>query len=103
MALTTEINQLIFQDKIDLLMSRLSSDCFRLFSCWEFNIKYSNSAYLFEMIYYEQAAAFGLSSVVYVPKIELDTVTELSAFCEKASMVNCHHRATSEIYTAITI
>lgn len=36
----------------------------------------------------EQAAAFGLSSVVYVPKIELDTVAELSAFCEKASMVN---------------
>ncbi|XP_021313049.1 dihydrodipicolinate reductase-like protein CRR1, chloroplastic isoform X1 [Sorghum bicolor] len=34
----------------------------------------------------KQAAAFGLSSVVYVPKIELDTVTELSAFCEKASM-----------------
>uniref|UniRef100_A0ACD5TTG0 Uncharacterized protein n=1 Tax=Avena sativa TaxID=4498 RepID=A0ACD5TTG0_AVESA len=34
----------------------------------------------------KQAAAFGLSSVVYVPKIEMDTVTELSAFCEKASM-----------------
>ncbi|PAN51935.1 hypothetical protein GQ55_9G641400 [Panicum hallii var. hallii] len=34
----------------------------------------------------KQAAAFGLSSIVYVPKIELDTVTELSAFCEKASM-----------------
>ncbi|GJN36262.1 hypothetical protein PR202_gb25105 [Eleusine coracana subsp. coracana] len=34
----------------------------------------------------KQAAAFGLSSVVYVPKIELDTVAELSAFCEKASM-----------------
>ncbi|KAJ1299105.1 hypothetical protein BS78_01G505800 [Paspalum vaginatum] len=34
----------------------------------------------------KQAAAFGLSSVVYVPKIELETVTELSAFCEKASM-----------------
>ncbi|KAL6648914.1 hypothetical protein ACP70R_013138 [Stipagrostis hirtigluma subsp. patula] len=34
----------------------------------------------------KQAAAFGLSSVVHVPKIELDTVTELSAFCEKASM-----------------
>jgi hypothetical protein len=47
---------------------------------------------------YEQAAAFGLSSVVYVPKIELDTVTELSAFCEKASMVNCHRRTFSETY-----
>uniref|UniRef100_A0ACD5WTA1 Uncharacterized protein n=1 Tax=Avena sativa TaxID=4498 RepID=A0ACD5WTA1_AVESA len=34
----------------------------------------------------KQAAAFGLSTVVYVPKIEMDTVTELSAFCEKASM-----------------
>ncbi|CAL4928689.1 unnamed protein product [Urochloa decumbens] len=34
----------------------------------------------------KQAAAFGLSSIVYVPKIELETVTELSAFCEKASM-----------------
>ncbi|KAM0843283.1 hypothetical protein ACQ4PT_057802 [Festuca glaucescens] len=34
----------------------------------------------------KQAAAFGLSSIVYVPKIEMDTVTELSAFCEKASM-----------------
>ncbi|BAS81986.1 Os03g0117000 [Oryza sativa Japonica Group] len=34
----------------------------------------------------KQAAAFGLNSVVYVPNIELDTVTELSAFCEKASM-----------------
>uniref|UniRef100_A0A0D3FD07 Dihydrodipicolinate reductase C-terminal domain-containing protein n=1 Tax=Oryza barthii TaxID=65489 RepID=A0A0D3FD07_9ORYZ len=33
-----------------------------------------------------EAAAFGLNSVVYVPNIELDTVTELSAFCEKASM-----------------
>ncbi|KAE8805037.1 Dihydrodipicolinate reductase, C-terminus family protein [Hordeum vulgare] len=34
----------------------------------------------------KQAAAFGLSSVVYVPKIEMDTITELSAFCDKASM-----------------
>jgi hypothetical protein len=39
---------------------------------------------------HKQAAAFGLNSVVYVPKIELDTVTELSAFCEKASMVTLH-------------
>jgi hypothetical protein len=37
---------------------------------------------------YEQAAAFGLSRVVYVPKIELYTVAELSAFWEKARMVN---------------
>ncbi|CAA6656305.1 unnamed protein product [Spirodela intermedia] len=34
----------------------------------------------------KQAAAFGLASVVYVPKIQLETVTALSAFCEKASM-----------------
>ncbi|KAL6659941.1 hypothetical protein ACP70R_002063 [Stipagrostis hirtigluma subsp. patula] len=35
----------------------------------------------------KQAAAFGLSTVVHVPKIELDTVTELSAFCEKGCLV----------------
>ncbi|XVF53669.1 hypothetical protein PTKIN_Ptkin05aG0117300 [Pterospermum kingtungense] len=35
----------------------------------------------------KQATAFGLKSVVYVPRIKLDTVTALSAFCEKASMV----------------
>ncbi|XP_008795384.2 dihydrodipicolinate reductase-like protein CRR1, chloroplastic isoform X1 [Phoenix dactylifera] len=34
----------------------------------------------------KQAAAFGLRSVVYVPKLQLDTVSALSAFCEKASM-----------------
>nr|XP_011470399.1 PREDICTED: putative 4-hydroxy-tetrahydrodipicolinate reductase 3, chloroplastic isoform X2 [Fragaria vesca subsp. vesca] len=33
-----------------------------------------------------QATAFGMRSVVYVPKIKLDTVSALSAFCEKASM-----------------
>lgn len=49
---------------------------------------------------YEKAAAFGLSSIVYVPKIELDTVTELSAFCEKASMVS---RTTSKILNANTV
>ncbi|CAL9144417.1 unnamed protein product, partial [Musa hybrid cultivar] len=34
----------------------------------------------------KQAAAFGLRSVVYVPNIELETVTALSVFCDKASM-----------------
>ncbi|MQL79688.1 hypothetical protein Taro_012127 [Colocasia esculenta] len=34
----------------------------------------------------KQAAAFGLGSVVYVPKIQLETVSALSTFCEKASM-----------------
>ncbi|KAK9103417.1 hypothetical protein Sjap_020671 [Stephania japonica] len=34
----------------------------------------------------KQATAFGMKSVVYVPQISLDTVTALSAFCEKASM-----------------
>uniref|UniRef100_A0A0F7GZT2 Dihydrodipicolinate reductase-like protein n=1 Tax=Goodyera fumata TaxID=1390594 RepID=A0A0F7GZT2_9ASPA len=34
----------------------------------------------------KQAAAFGLSSIVYVPKIEWETVSALSVFCEKASM-----------------
>ncbi|GFZ15301.1 dihydrodipicolinate reductase, bacterial/plant [Actinidia rufa] len=34
----------------------------------------------------KQATAFGMKSVVYVPRIKLDTVAALSAFCEKASM-----------------
>lgn len=34
----------------------------------------------------KQATAFGMRSVVYVPWIKLDTVSALSAFCEKASM-----------------
>ncbi|XP_026381685.1 dihydrodipicolinate reductase-like protein CRR1, chloroplastic [Papaver somniferum] len=34
----------------------------------------------------KQATAFGMKSVVYVPRIKLDMVTALSAFCEKASM-----------------
>lgn len=73
----------------------------RFISCWKPDTKY-DSACLSEMIY-EQAAAFGLSSVVYVPKIELDTVTELSAFCEKASMVNFHRHTISEIHIANAI
>ncbi|XP_021730145.1 dihydrodipicolinate reductase-like protein CRR1, chloroplastic isoform X2 [Chenopodium quinoa] len=34
----------------------------------------------------KQATAFGMRSIVYVPRIELDTVAALSAFCDKASM-----------------
>ncbi|XP_062120509.1 dihydrodipicolinate reductase-like protein CRR1, chloroplastic isoform X1 [Humulus lupulus] len=34
----------------------------------------------------KQAIAFGMSSVVYVPRIKPDTISALSAFCEKASM-----------------
>ncbi|KAK1324676.1 hypothetical protein QJS10_CPA01g02676 [Acorus calamus] len=34
----------------------------------------------------KQATAFGMKSVVYVPKLQLDTVSALSMFCEKASM-----------------
>ncbi|KAH9617388.1 hypothetical protein KSS87_012259 [Heliosperma pusillum] len=34
----------------------------------------------------KQATAFGMRSVVYVPRIELDTVAALSTFCDKASM-----------------
>lgn len=34
----------------------------------------------------KQATAFGMRSVVYVPRITSDTVSALSAFCEKASM-----------------
>lgn len=36
----------------------------------------------------KQATAFGMKSVVYVPRIKLDTVSALTAFCEKASMVS---------------
>ncbi|KAI9077015.1 hypothetical protein K1719_041028 [Acacia pycnantha] len=34
----------------------------------------------------KQATAFGMRSVVYVPRLKVDTVAALSAFCEKASM-----------------
>ncbi|XP_075496716.1 dihydrodipicolinate reductase-like protein CRR1, chloroplastic isoform X1 [Primulina tabacum] len=34
----------------------------------------------------KQATAFGMKSVVYVPRIKMDTVSALSAFCERASM-----------------
>ncbi|XP_031280510.1 dihydrodipicolinate reductase-like protein CRR1, chloroplastic isoform X2 [Pistacia vera] len=34
----------------------------------------------------KQAIAFGMRSVVYVPRIKLETVSALSAFCEKATM-----------------
>ncbi|KAK7279994.1 hypothetical protein RJT34_25056 [Clitoria ternatea] len=34
----------------------------------------------------KQATAFGMRSIVYVPRINLDTVAALSAFCQKASM-----------------
>ncbi|XP_034711076.1 dihydrodipicolinate reductase-like protein CRR1, chloroplastic isoform X4 [Vitis riparia] len=50
----------------------------------------------------KQATAFGMNSVVYVPRIKLDTVTALSAFCEKASMVSTgtfHHQMQSKLLT----
>ncbi|KAL0371659.1 UNVERIFIED_CONTAM: Dihydrodipicolinate reductase-like protein CRR1, chloroplastic [Sesamum calycinum] len=34
----------------------------------------------------KQATAFGMKSVVYVPRLRVETVSALSAFCEKASM-----------------
>ncbi|KAK9724558.1 hypothetical protein RND81_05G082300 [Saponaria officinalis] len=34
----------------------------------------------------KQATAFGMRSVVYVPRIKMDTVAALSTFCDKASM-----------------
>ncbi|KAK6135301.1 hypothetical protein DH2020_030943 [Rehmannia glutinosa] len=34
----------------------------------------------------KQATAFGMKSVVYVPRIKTETVSALSAFCEKATM-----------------
>lgn len=47
-------------------------------------VEFSDPSTVYDNV--KQAAAFGLRSVVYVPKIQLDTVTALSAFCEKASM-----------------
>ncbi|KAI3697226.1 hypothetical protein L6452_30087 [Arctium lappa] len=34
------------------------------------------------------ATAFGMNSVVYVPRIKPETIAALSAFCEKANMVS---------------
>ncbi|XP_042036836.1 dihydrodipicolinate reductase-like protein CRR1, chloroplastic isoform X3 [Salvia splendens] len=34
----------------------------------------------------KQATAFGMKTVVYVPRINMETVSALSAFCEKATM-----------------
>ncbi|KDP22323.1 hypothetical protein JCGZ_26154 [Jatropha curcas] len=34
----------------------------------------------------KQATAFGMKSIVYVPRIKLDTIAALSALCDKASM-----------------
>ncbi|KAJ0974565.1 hypothetical protein J5N97_016530 [Dioscorea zingiberensis] len=48
----------------------------------------------------KQAAAFGLNSVVYVPKIKLETIAELSVFCEKASM-GCLVASTLSIGTVL--
>lgn len=36
----------------------------------------------------KQATAFGMNTVVYVPRIKMETVSALSAFCEKATMVS---------------
>ncbi|WOL10587.1 dihydrodipicolinate reductase-like protein CRR1, chloroplastic [Canna indica] len=47
-------------------------------------VDFTNPASVYDNV--KQAAAFGLRSVVYVPEIELETVTALSLFCEKASM-----------------
>uniref|UniRef100_A0A0F7H169 Dihydrodipicolinate reductase-like protein n=1 Tax=Cypripedium formosanum TaxID=53042 RepID=A0A0F7H169_9ASPA len=47
-------------------------------------VDFTESSTVFDNV--KQATAFGLSSIVHVPKIELETVSALSAFCEKASM-----------------
>ncbi|RYR37582.1 hypothetical protein Ahy_A09g042459 isoform B [Arachis hypogaea] len=36
----------------------------------------------------KQVTAFGMRSVVHVPRMQLDTVAALSAFCDKATMVS---------------
>ncbi|GAB4826394.1 Dipeptidyl aminopeptidase BIII, variant 2 [Ancistrocladus abbreviatus] len=46
-------------------------------------VDFTNPSTVYENV--KQAAAFGMSSVVYVPRLKLDTVTALSGFCEKAS------------------
>jgi chloroplast NAD(P)H dehydrogenase len=35
-----------------------------------------------------KATAFGMKSVVYVPRIKPETVSALSALCDKATMVS---------------
>ncbi|KAI3667004.1 hypothetical protein L6452_42046 [Arctium lappa] len=40
------------------------------------------------IVFKVKATAFDMNSVVYVPRIKPETIAALSAFCEKASMVN---------------
>ncbi|KAL5744536.1 hypothetical protein ACOSP7_027402 [Xanthoceras sorbifolium] len=47
-------------------------------------IDFTDSTTVYDNV--KQATAFGLRSVVHVPRIKLETVSALSAFCEKASM-----------------
>lgn len=47
-------------------------------------VDFSDPSTVYENV--KQATAFGMRSIVYVPRISLDTVAALSIFCEKASM-----------------
>ncbi|KAK4280395.1 hypothetical protein QN277_012024 [Acacia crassicarpa] len=47
-------------------------------------VDFTDSSSVYDNV--KQATAFGMRSVVYVPRLKVDTVAALSAFCEKASM-----------------
>lgn len=55
-----------------------------------FFINYHNNISILssDWVFWIQATAFGLKSVVGVPGLEMDTVAALSSFCEKASTVS---------------
>lgn len=48
-------------------------------------VKPSRVLMIFDLI---KATAFGMKSVVYVPRIKPETVSALSALCDKATMVS---------------
>lgn len=47
-------------------------------------VDFTDSATVYDNV--KQATAFGMNSVVYVPRIKPETVSALAAFCEKATM-----------------
>ncbi|KAL3834489.1 hypothetical protein ACJIZ3_009225 [Penstemon smallii] len=47
-------------------------------------VDFTDSSTVYDNV--KQATAFGMRSIVHVPQIKMETVSALSAFCEKASM-----------------
>ncbi|KAL1533158.1 Dipeptidyl aminopeptidase BIII [Salvia divinorum] len=47
-------------------------------------VDFTDASTVYENV--KQATAFGMKTVVYVPRINMETVSALSAFCEKATM-----------------